>query len=379
MRPTALTLHPLFWILPLALLLGLLACSGPVVSAADTTEATPESTGTTTPEATTPTSTTGSVLTTEVGETISETGAVASTGPPGETSGSTTGEASLCGNSVVDEGESCDFGEYNWDHGACTSQCQAATCGDGLIFEGVEACDNGELNGPGYDQCDACQFGPRCGDGVLTPEFEECDAGGGVNGDGDGGGEVEGADTPCKAGCTWDGRIIFISSVATDAEFGGITGAELRCQNLAKASHLDGHAGYSAWLSDADDSPFTRLEFGPERLVMLNGKQVAANLAALISDGPGDGITVTEQRTTLMKAWVWTNTAVNGEIFSESNTCLDWTTAVKQKFSYVGLNAVPKLPMDSWTKWSEEKQWTWFKDHFCFDMAHLYCVEGASP
>ena len=270
MRPTALTPHQPFWIF---LLLGLLACSGPVVSAGDTTEATPDTTGTTTPEATTPTSTTGSMLTTAVGETTS----LASTGPPGDsTTDETTGDASLCGNSVVDDGESCDHGVYNWDHGACTSQCQAATCGDGLIFEGVETCDDGDQNGPGYDQCDACQLGPRCGDGVLTPEFEECDAGG------DGSGEVEDADTPCKAGCTWDGRIIFISSVPTDAKLGGITGAELRCQNLAEAAHIDGHAGFRAWLSDADDSPFTRLAFGPERLVMLNGKQVAADLGALI-------------------------------------------------------------------------------------------------
>lgn len=51
---------------------------------------------------------------------------------------------------MLDPGEACDHGIYNWDHGACTSQCQAATCGDGLLFEGVEACDNAEDNAVGY-------------------------------------------------------------------------------------------------------------------------------------------------------------------------------------------------------------------------------------
>jgi len=374
MNPTALIPHHLFWILPHPFLLGLLACSAPVLSAAETTEATPESTATTMPEATTPTSTTGSMLTTDGASTTDVTTTLASTGSPGEsTTSSTTGVASLCGNSVVDDGETCDLGIHNWDHGACTAQCQAATCGDGLIFEGVEACDDAAQNGPGYNQCDACQFGPRCGDGVLTPEFEECDAGG------DGSGEVEDADTPCKAGCTWDGRIIFISSVPTDAKLGGITGAELRCQNLAEAAHIDGHAGFRAWLSDADDSPLTRLAFGPERLVMLNGKQVAANLAALISDGPGDGITVTEQRKTLTEARVWTNTAVNGETFSELNDCQEWTTIDDPHFSYIGINAIPKIPADPWNKWSEEKQWTWLKAWPCYNFAHFYCIEDATP
>lgn len=52
-----------------------------------------------------------------------------------------------CGNGEVDEGEECDEGADNADNAACTASCQINTCGDGLVFEGVEECDMGALNG----------------------------------------------------------------------------------------------------------------------------------------------------------------------------------------------------------------------------------------
>ncbi len=56
------------------------------------------------------------------------------------------------------------------------SQCNEL-CGDGEVTLS-ETCDDGEANGDGYGFCGAdCRPGPRCGDGVLDPEFEECDNG----------------------------------------------------------------------------------------------------------------------------------------------------------------------------------------------------------
>lgn len=376
----------------LFVLLGL-SCTPPVVPEAGTTGAPPDTTEPDPPD-TTPTtstadplSTTHSTLTTLDSSTTDASTTTASTGLASETtlastSEGTTGNTSLCGNFFVDDGEECDLGPmHNWDHGACTSQCMSAKCGDGLLFEGVEACDEGEQNGPGYDQCSSCQPGLRCGDGVLTPEFEECDGGGP-----DGGGEIEGLDTKCQAGCTWDGRIMFISSMPMGANLGGLTGADLRCQNLAEAAHLTGHAGYRAWLSDADESPLDRLNFSPERLVLLSGVEVAENLEALIANGPGDGISVTELRTTLMEARVWTNTAVTGEVFSDTDHCKNWTSTAptnpdnSPSAASTGLNAMPKLPQDKWDEWSDGRWWThYILPRKCSYTAHLYCIEDANP
>ena len=68
----------------------------------------------------------------------------------GSSSSSTTDPQSpTCGDAKLDPGEECDqgFGEGgNDDQGACTLECKLASCGDGLIWAGKEACDNGPNN-----------------------------------------------------------------------------------------------------------------------------------------------------------------------------------------------------------------------------------------
>jgi cysteine-rich repeat protein len=45
----------------------------------------------------------------------------------------------------------------------CTDQCRIARCGDGIVWAGVEECD--DSNDIPTDDCDACHL-PICGDGV---------------------------------------------------------------------------------------------------------------------------------------------------------------------------------------------------------------------
>jgi cysteine-rich repeat protein len=47
-----------------------------------------------------------------------------------------------CGNGQVDPNEVCDDGN-RIDTDGCTATCQAAECGDGIVFDGVEECDLG--------------------------------------------------------------------------------------------------------------------------------------------------------------------------------------------------------------------------------------------
>lgn len=83
-----------------------------------------------------------------------------------------------CGNRVVNGalGEECDDGNQN-DQDRCTNECQIARCGDGLVYEGVEECDRGELNSDLIpDRCRLDCSAARCGDGVIDTG-EECDDG----------------------------------------------------------------------------------------------------------------------------------------------------------------------------------------------------------
>lgn len=91
-------------------------------------------------------------------------------------SGGTTGIPEMCGDGVVQQDEGCDAGPNNADDGACTSKCQPATCGDGLVHAGVEVCDD-KINDGSYNGCavDCMAFAGYCSDGIVQGP-EQCDA-----------------------------------------------------------------------------------------------------------------------------------------------------------------------------------------------------------
>jgi hypothetical protein len=78
------------------------------------------------------------------------------------------GGAAACGDGVVQDGEACDFGPDNADDGACTSACELAVCGDGLVYPQREECDAG---GPTLDctaTCERCDETKMLGDGPIS-------------------------------------------------------------------------------------------------------------------------------------------------------------------------------------------------------------------
>jgi MYXO-CTERM domain-containing protein len=84
--------------------------------------------------------------------------------------------AARCGDSVVDESETCDDGANNsaTRPDACRADCSLARCGDG-IRDAEEACDDGDGNSD--ENADACRQDctlARCGDGVVDGD-EMCD------------------------------------------------------------------------------------------------------------------------------------------------------------------------------------------------------------
>jgi cysteine-rich repeat protein len=81
---------------------------------------------------------------------------------------------------VPEPGEECDDGnDLNTD--ACTRVCENARCGDGFTHEGVEQCDDGNLNET-FCRND-CSFAPAvCGDGTRQ-SGETCDDGNTMDGD----------------------------------------------------------------------------------------------------------------------------------------------------------------------------------------------------
>ncbi len=84
-----------------------------------------------------------------------------------------------CGNGVVTAGEACDDGNL-LDGDGCDFNCTVTGCGNGVVTTGEECDDGNAVNGDGCD--DNCTV-PRCGNGVADPG-EQCDDGNATNGDG---------------------------------------------------------------------------------------------------------------------------------------------------------------------------------------------------
>ncbi|MBA3547746.1 MAG: DUF4215 domain-containing protein [Nannocystis sp.] len=100
----------------------------------------------------------------------------------------------LCGNGVIEILETCDDGN-DIDTDDCTPDCELATCGDGVVHAGVEACDLGAAN----SNTGACKLdcvAQICGDGFVGPG-EACDDG---NID-----DADGCTTLCKLASCGDG------------------------------------------------------------------------------------------------------------------------------------------------------------------------------
>ena len=81
----------------------------------------------------------------------------------------------VCGNSVVEDGEGCDEGGLNGQYGHCSADCKTKLrCGDKIVTEPQEVCDEGSAKNGYYGHCksDCSGLGERCGDGTV--QVEDC-------------------------------------------------------------------------------------------------------------------------------------------------------------------------------------------------------------
>ncbi|MCY1056739.1 hypothetical protein [Nannocystis sp. SCPEA4] len=288
---------------------------------------------------------------------------------------STGPDGSVCGDGIVGDDEQCDLGDANANTGACTLECKHASCGDGLVHEGVEQCDFGLGNDDSYNGCRPldCQYGPRCGDGVLDVEHEICD-----RGELNGTGVTDDEFAPCSLMCGYFGRLLFMTSQKFDGDLGGVSGADLKCHAAASAAGLPNANKYRAWLSDNFQSPETRFDqwdLPGVPVILTGGLIVADDLLDLVDNGPHTGIARTEFGEALFKERVWTNTSAFGEIFSIDDHCDNWLAADGLLQARSGINALVVEDGPEWDSWRAERWWTSFAGLTCSAFAHLYCID----
>lgn len=173
----------------LGLLAGVGGCFTPTLPSS---EAESSSTGSSTDGESSP----GEDEATSTTETTDESSSESASGESSSES-TTTGDATACGNGVVEAGEDCDDGNRN-DGDDCLNTCAAASCGDGIVHEGVEACDDG--NTLDSDACLGTCALATCGDGFLHEGVEECDDANALDGDA--------CPTTCVAAFCGDGFVL---------------------------------------------------------------------------------------------------------------------------------------------------------------------------
>lgn len=211
-----------------------------------------------------------------------------------------------CGDGVVQTGEACDDG--NEDNGdACTNQCELATCGDGIVWVGMEACD--DANQDNHDSClNTCEVA-SCGDGFVRAGHEECDDQNNEVGDG------------CYQ--CWEDRLVFITSETFQGNLGGLAGADGLCQAAAEATELPG--SFKAWLSSGEDMPLTTMVHAQGVYRRVDGVVIARGWHDLTDELIDATISVTELGEPV-ELGSWTNTEASGVVAADPSDCNGWTT-----------------------------------------------------
>jgi len=265
------------------------------------------------------------------------------------TSTSTGQQTTSLDNSSTSEGTS----------GTSTSSTSTATtggslCGDGILDQDEE-CDAGEENGIEGGECSVDCTLPSCGDGYFNSDEEECD-----------GSDPDFVETAiCTDVCTWEGVIAFVTFETFQGDFGGLTGADTLCKTAAKDGGLTSPNGYRAWLGVSPESAASHIPLVDKPYYRLDGEMIALKKDDLLDGKLLAPLVVTELKSTLMFAPVWTNSNADGSIKSLTEDCQSFTSPSDGELGGVGLTG------------KTDSSWTDFGTSTCDRHRRLYCFSEA--
>ena len=165
--------------------------------------------------------------------------------------------------------------------------------------------------------------------------------------------------TETETGLASPVKIVFITEERFQGDFGGLEGADQKCQSAAAAIGLTGT--FFAWLSDGTGSPSTRFTRSEIPYVMLDGTLVAYDWDDLV-DGTLENPIVENEKGGITTGHAFTNTTRSGEAWDLMD-CTDWTS----NFGPIPGNGYPPNNDETWTEGG--------RDSNCSDELHLFCFE----
>jgi hypothetical protein len=176
--------------------------------------------------------------------------------------------------------------------------------------------------------------------------------------------------------CSENPKLVFVTSkVFEGGALGGLRGADMMCQSLARAAGLRGT--YLAWLSDVTGSPATRFSRNGGPYGLLDGTELSHNWTELAGVGIiVNGISRTELKTlpgagtsACGPTAVWTNTKNDGTLNDVGFSCDDWSNP----FGMGAALGVATFGTLGWTDECMETSATTTTP--CAQTAALYCFE----
>lgn len=306
-----------------------------------------------------------------------------------------------CGNNIIEGDEICDDGNIADDDACPGTDCMAAaTCGDGFVWTDVEGCDDG--NKADDDECpsgqgmcarpaecgdgfvwsgeepcddgneietDACRVGcvlATCGDGVVQTGVEECDDGNTNDKD------------DCSNACANPRWVFIMEPIAPNGNLGGITGADMACQQAALDARLPGT--YMAWLTGGAGSSAPVTRFASTEFVGwyrdTSGGGIAEGWSGLTTAVDGNYLQTAIRRRadktglpTNNNPLVWTNTNPDGSQRDPGTHCSDWMSDVAAGMGHVGQSSAQASDMPLSERWTDVFPLT------CGVPAWLYCFQ----
>ncbi|MBP7682692.1 MAG: hypothetical protein KBB95_12390 [Deltaproteobacteria bacterium] len=174
-----------------------------------------------------------------------------------------------------------------------------------------------------------------------------------------------GSGTTCVGGSCIDARVVFVSSVATNGNLGGIAGADAFCQGLADNAGLG--RTFRAWISLTTNAASSRITPATVPYVMLVAGQpgvVVADDWTDLTDGTLDAAIVrTETGDLVTQDFAWTNTLAAGNAPHDVATCEGWTASDSGEIGIVGMTT------------GVDSTWSFALNRACDSQYSVYCVE----
>lgn len=152
---------------------------------------------------------------------------------------------------------------------------------------------------------------------------------------------------------------LFVLSQANTSMYGGLTGADKKCQDAAVQAEIGGH--FLALLSDDDVHAFTRIQ-RKATIIDMKGDKLADSITDLFANGPKTAIRYTEKGN-VTSGQVWTGSRADGS--ASGKNCWGWSSTDSGGSASYGIIG------------ATDKSWFYVAgvENPCLVPAHLYCIE----